>query len=408
MAIRRAALERVGPFDPAVEGGGDEQEWQERRQAADPSACALYVAAACVEHRRSPDDSRLRRLCAASYRRGREARRFDAASGRSRPGTDGAGRAGAMSRTRRPAALPRGSDDGRPQRRATALGARGAPLGAGRRDSRAAPGQGPAQEDFLSGASGTVGGSTRCAGDLARLLDGASPLGQAPAPGRAAAAEPQRRRVQVLCIARPQHAAAVTAIRAELAASRHEVEMLTAPPGGRGKFENLNLLLAKHPAAGHDWLFVIDDDVRFAPRLSRPLPVPGGAFLADAGTARAPARLARRLGGHPPPAGSAVRETAFVEIGPVTAFAAEAFAELLPFPELRMGWGLDLHWAAIARRKGWRCGVVDAVPIGHRLSPAGAGYGHEQAIAEARLFLAERPYLSASEAERTLTTHGSW
>ena len=30
MAIRRSALERVGPFDVSLEYGGDEQEWQER------------------------------------------------------------------------------------------------------------------------------------------------------------------------------------------------------------------------------------------------------------------------------------------------------------------------------------------------------------------------------------------
>ena len=59
---------------------------------------------------------------------------------------------------------------------------------------------------------------------------------------------------------------------------------------------------------------------------------------------------------------SLVRETRFVEIGPVTAFSRRAAAELLPFPELRYGWGLDLHWAAVAGRRGWRLGVVDALP----------------------------------------------
>ena len=33
MAIRRSALERVGPFDVTLEHGGDEQEWQERLRA---------------------------------------------------------------------------------------------------------------------------------------------------------------------------------------------------------------------------------------------------------------------------------------------------------------------------------------------------------------------------------------
>jgi hypothetical protein len=103
-----------------------------------------------------------------------------------------------------------------------------------------------------------------------------------------------------------------------------------------------------------------------------------------------------------------VRETAFVEIGPVTAFAASTFSTLLPFPELRMGWGLDMHWAALARSRGWRCGVLDAVTIRHRAAPSGEAYSRQQAIAEAREFLAGRPYLSATEAHRTLITHRRW
>jgi hypothetical protein len=103
-----------------------------------------------------------------------------------------------------------------------------------------------------------------------------------------------------------------------------------------------------------------------------------------------------------------VRETCFVEIGPVTAFARQTFGVLLPFPDLRMGWGLDVHWAALARRHEWRCGIVDAVSIRHRAAPAAADYGREDALTEARAFLAERPYLNAQEAARTLRTHRSW
>ena len=105
---------------------------------------------------------------------------------------------------------------------------------------------------------------------------------------------------------------------------------------------------------------------------------------------------------------SVVRETEFVEIGPVTAFSQATFATLLPFPELRMGWGLDAHWAALAREHGWRCGVIDAVAIGHRVAPAADAYSREAAIAEAREFLARRPYLRAAEMQRTLTTHRRW
>ncbi len=100
-----------------------------------------------------------------------------------------------------------------------------------------------------------------------------------------------------------------------------------------------------------------------------------------------------------------MRETRFVEIGPVTAFARSTFSTLLPFPDLRMGWGLDMHWAALAREHDWRCGVLDAVPIRHRAAPAASAYSRDQALDEARSFLANRPYLSTDEAQQTLVTH---
>jgi hypothetical protein len=194
----------------------------------------------------------------------------------------------------------------------------------------------------------------------------------------------------------------------ELLRSRHDVELHTCPPQGRGKFENLNVLLAEHPARDHDWLLVVDDDVEL-PRgfLDRLLFVCERFSLALA-------QPAHRLDSHAAwqvtrrRVGSVARETDFVEIGPVTAFARETFPVLLPFPELRMGWGLDVHWAALAREHGWRCGVVDAVSIRHRAAPAAADYPRAEAVAEAREFLARRPYVSASEAERTLTTHRRW
>ncbi len=113
-------------------------------------------------------------------------------------------------------------------------------------------------------------------------------------------------------------------------------------------------------------------------------------------------RVTRRHGG------DVVRETRFVEIGPLTAFARSTFSTLLPFPDLRMGWGLDLHWAALARERDWRCGVIDATPIAHRAAPAASAYSREQALAEARAFLADRPYLKAGEAQQTLVTHRRW
>ena len=222
---------------------------------------------------------------------------------------------------------------------------------------------------------------------------------------RAARRSPARQRVLALGVTRPEHRALAEAIRAELESSRHVVDVHTCGPDGRGKFENLNRLLAEHPADGHDWLLVIDDDVelpsgfldRFlflCERFSLALAQPAHRLHSHAAW-----EVTRRRGG------VVVRETPFVEIGPVTAFSSATFDVLLPFPDLRMGWGLDVHWAALAREHGWRCGVVDAVAIRHRVAPAAAAYPASEAIAEARAFLAERPYLSAGEAAPTLTTH---
>ena len=102
---------------------------------------------------------------------------------------------------------------------------------------------------------------------------------------------------------------------------------------------------------------------------------------------------------------SLVRETRFVEIGPLTAFGAAAAAELLPFPELRFGWGLDLHWSALAAERGWRLGVVDALPVRHEARLVAADYARDDAIAEAAGFLADRPYLPSARAGDTLAVH---
>ncbi len=106
MAIRRSALERVGPFDVSLEHGGDEQEWQERLRAGTPGARVLYVAGAAVEHRRAGADARLRSLCRGAYARGRAARRFDARRGRAPSLARGAAHARRLPVARRAPPLP--------------------------------------------------------------------------------------------------------------------------------------------------------------------------------------------------------------------------------------------------------------------------------------------------------------
>jgi GT2 family glycosyltransferase len=421
MAIRRGALERIGPFDASLEQGGDEQEWQERHRRAG-GAPARYVAAAGVHHRRAGADARLRSLARGAYARGRGARRFDAHRGLgpslARELLTLAGCVGHVARRRCPAGLTQAAHSAARVREAAREAALGSPARRERAPARpdgagsvvSAPGPHEQVDDFLSGASGTVGGLDA----LRRGVRDAAHEGWDLASGRrlritlAARRYPPRRRVLVLGVQRPERHRAAARAYAELRRSRHTVELHTREPDGRGKFENLNLLLGAHPPEGSDWLLVIDDDVAL-PRgfLDRLL------FLCERFQLQL-AQPAHRLNSHAAwlqtrrRPRSVVRETAFVEIGPVTAFAAATFSTLLPFPELRMGWGLDVYWAALARSHGWRCGVVDAVTIRHRTAPAGAAYSRAQAIEEARAFLAERPYLSATEAQRTLTTHRRW
>jgi hypothetical protein len=279
----------------------------------------------------------------------------------------------------------------------------------------------PAPEDFLSGRVGHVGPRRarllRAAdrvldrragrgGRLARVLD------------RLADAVP-RRRLLALCVYRPGSSQA-SAIAGELRAARHDVRLVLGSMGeaeagleretvatglAGGKFENLNRLLEEAAATDYDWLLLVDDDValpaRFADRLlglcehfSLRLAQPAQTLASHAAwpvTRRRPGALAR--------------ETNFVEIGPVTALSADVAEELTPFPELRYGWGLDLHWAALARERGWRLGILDALPVRHETAGVADAYDHDAAVDEARHFLASRPFLRSGEAGRTLATH---
>ena len=207
-----------------------------------------------------------------------------------------------------------------------------------------------------------------------------------------------------------------------LHSERHNVRIAlgsTGPADGRsrehtvaedlsgGKFENLNRVLeAAGAPADADWTIVVDDDVRL-PRafLDRFVGV-CEAFELDlaqpAQTLRSHSawKVTRRR-----PA-SLVRETRFVEIGPVTAFGRAAAAELLPFPELRYGWGLDLHWAALAGRArlaAGRGGRAARPPRVRAWWPP--RYSREDAEDEAARFLADRPYLPSVRAGEVLAVH---
>jgi GT2 family glycosyltransferase len=380
LAVRRAALDRVGRFDPARSGPGDEEAWERRLRAA--GGRIRYVAAAGVDHRRTGADARIRGLSRAAWHRGRHSRRFDEAKGTA-PTLAGELRtlAGCVWHTGRyrcgNGIVLTAQTAGRlyealPERGQTPFRFGG--------DARGTAGQDAADggSDYLSGRSGTLGRRALLVG---RARDGAADVvtaRQARAVRRAAQGSPPRRRVLVAGVARPELAAVTEAIRGELERSRHDVALHLAPGAtGRGKWANLRATLAAHPPDGADWLLIVDDDVLLpagfldaflcvAERFGLQLAQPAHAFASHAAwtvTRRRPGVLARR--------------TRFVEIGPVTALHADALPALLPFP------------------------VVDVTPIRH-LRPVAATYPRAAAEEEAARFLADRPYVTRAEAAETL------
>jgi hypothetical protein len=293
----------------------------------------------------------------------------------------------------------------------------------------------PGDPEYLSGRSGTLSRRDRTVGAARDLLAAGAAIRSIPAL-RLAARRAPRRRVRAVIVARPEHARTTARLRRELARSRHEVHVVEVPPAaGAGKWANINAALGRTtseatnaaarggatnvhaaldrtssaatnvgaardgtPPEDADWLLLVDDDVvlprgfldRFlvcAERYGFRLAQPAHAFASHAAwtiTRRRPGLVARR--------------TNFVEIGPVTAIHRDAFAELLPFPDLQMGWGLDNHWSALAAEHGWPIGIVDATPVRH-LRPVAGDYPREAAIAEAEAFLDGRAYVTRSEAE---------
>src|SRR6476620_1231578 len=73
LGVRRAWVQRVGPFDAARELYGDEQEWQDRVRAA--GGRILWVPDGALDHVRRGEDATVRALARAAYARGRPSRR---------------------------------------------------------------------------------------------------------------------------------------------------------------------------------------------------------------------------------------------------------------------------------------------------------------------------------------------
>ena len=388
LTLRRRALERAGGFDPGLDLYGDEEDWQRRLKAA--GGRIRYVAAAGVDHRRTGGDARIGGLSRAAYGRGRNSRRYDARKGVAPPVV-------AELRTLTGCLW-------HIVRRRCGNGIVLTALTLGRLREALRPQRVPASTrdpDYLSGRSGTLGRRGLIAGRL-RDLRASVPTARTRRRLAKAARQEPARRVLVLSVVRPQHARAVAEAGRELGLSHHDVLVQLVPPAeGAGKWANLNAALLADPPRDLDWLLIIDDDVELprdfldvfislAERHGFRLAQPVHAFASHAAwevTRRRPGLTARR--------------TRFVEIGPVTAIRAAAFDALLPFPDLQMGWGLDAHWGALAAQRGWKVGVIDALPIRHT-RPVAASYPRDAALAEADRFLAGKPYVTRGQAAEVL------
>ncbi len=200
------------------------------------------------------------------------------------------------------------------------------------------------------------------------------------------AAEMPSRHVHIASVDVPERRSALERVLRTLRQSRHNVTVSLAPLGDRGKFENVNLALRDVNLELVDWLIVVDDDVAFPRRfLDRFL------YASEAAALRI-SQPAHRFRSHTSFQvtqrvwNSLVHTTHFVECGPLTAFHRDVFAQVLPFPETRWSWGLDIIWAEIARREGFLIGVVDATPVEH-LRPVAQSYDSGAAQAEAQKLL---------------------
>ena len=227
---------------------------------------------------------------------------------------------------------------------------------------------------------------------LARLLDEAYDLSLTFSPAfarlRRDAVTAKPRNVLVVGVEAAARPGDMLKVARGLKSDWHQVSLSTWPMADRGKFANVEAAIdaAPAPLEAYDWLIIADDDVEVAPGFL-------DAFIAASEAAGlAIAQPAHRFNSYANFGlthrrwGALVRQTQFVEIGPLTALRRETFDALIPFPRSRWCYGIDVYWASIAEEKGWKVGVVDATPMRH-LRPVAKAYDATAAIVEGRQLL---------------------
>ena len=161
-----------------------------------------------------------------------------------------------------------------------------------------------------------------------------------------------------------------------------------------------------HDAENFDWVLICDDDIEIpADFLDDFLDL---AERFDFALCQ-PARTADSYIDHGivmRMTGLSARRTRFVEIGPLVAIRQDAMPLLLPFGQsCGMGWGLDFVWPYVIGRAGLRMGIIDAVPVAHRMRRSVTGYDHEAASRAMFALLAAHPHLPRDQAFTVLEAY---
>lgn len=174
-------------------------------------------------------------------------------------------------------------------------------------------------------------------------------------------------------------------------------------PETTAKIPLLRRLLADVTVADYEFLVLCDDDVTLpAGFLDRFLDLQRrfGFALAQ------PARTENSYIDHPivqRQPGVQARRTLFVESGPVVSAHRSALGHLLPFPaESPMGWGNEEIWSHRLHAAGLSLGIIDAVPVEHRLRPPTAHYRWEDAERGRAALLAAHTHRPLDECLRVL------
>lgn len=171
------------------------------------------------------------------------------------------------------------------------------------------------------------------------------------------------------------------------------------------KYVLINRLLSSVQLSRYEYLVICDDDID--------LPL---GFLDDFLELQRhldfrlaqPARTSDSYIDHPlveRRAGVLARQTWFVECGPLVSLHASIYDLMLPFElESPMGWGYENIWSYRLGQRGLKMGIIDGIPVGHRMRAPGSHYDTSEAREGKRRLLRAYSHRPDWECFKTLET----